>query len=92
MGYIDAKLGFNTQHFEYDRKVHCAYCNKEIEPDSAWDDYDREDFYHCDCEDALKEIDILKQISKKKQEIKSLECQIPKRKYVVKKKEIIEKI
>ena len=92
MGYMHAKLGLNTQHFVYGHKVHCAYCNKEIEPDSAWDDYDREDFYHCDCEDALKEIDILKQINQKKREIKSLEYQIPKIKYIVKKKDIIEKI
>lgn len=92
MGYCRPKLGYNTQHFEHEHKIYCAYCCKEIKPDVAWDDYDEINYYHCDCEDALKEIELLKEIRNKKEEIESLERQIPKRKYLSRKKWVIDKV
>ena len=74
---ISAKLEYNTKSIKTEGKVFCAYCGKEIHPDREIDEgYYDYDYYHCDCEDALKEIEIQKQIESKKKDIRAIEAEI----------------
>ena len=62
---IRANLSYDTKHFQTYRKegsvtvfdkAYCVYCGKEIQPDTEIDHHETCDYYHCDCEDAKKEI------------------------------------
>ena len=88
---VRAKLEYTTRNIRGEGKVFCAYCGKEIRPDTEIDHYETCDYYHCDCEDALKEIDIHNAIRQKEKEIEELERSMPKIKYTIKvvKKEIV---
>jgi len=78
MGWIRPKLDINTHYLDFPQgEKRCAYCGKVIKPDTEWDDYDSWEYYHCDCEDAQKEIKItlaLRELEadygKKKRELK----------------------
>lgn len=62
-------MKMDTRHISYNGKIYCAYCGKEIKPDCDYDHYDVDTYWHCDCDDALKEIEIAEDISKLKVEI-----------------------
>lgn len=62
-------------------KVYCAYCGKEIQPDSEIDHGEVRDYYHCDCEDALKEIEIIKKIASLERDIQNLRRELSETKY-----------
>ena len=76
----EARLPFDTRHIinPENNERYCAYCGKKIEAD-----WDYTNFYHCDCEDALKEIAIKKKISELRKEM-------PSPKYELTKKTVIE--
>lgn len=74
MGYHSAEIPYNTQHLDYKGKKICAYCGKELKQDESWDDgYPDETFYHCDCEDAKKEIELQQKKYKLEYELSSVE-------------------
>ena len=59
MTWSRPKLNINTHYLNFPLgEKRCAYCGKVINPDTEWDDYDHWDYYHCDCEDAQREIKI----------------------------------
>ena len=91
---IRAKLEYSTKHFAFEKKAICSYCGKEIQPDSEFDHHETYTYYHCDCEDAIKEIEINNAILKKQQEIRELNSSMPKAKYKIIsiKKQVISKI
>ena len=79
----EARLPLDTRHIinPENNERYCAYCGKKIEAD-----YDYEidtNFYHCDCEDALKEIAIIEKIGE-------LGKEMPSPKYELTKKTVIE--
>ena len=81
-----ADIDFNTKYLDFPLgEKRCAYCGKVIEPDTEWDEYDRYDYYHCDCPDALKEIEIMKEVYRLEAECKinknRLMDKLPKIKY-----------
>ena len=78
---IKAKLQYNTKNIYHNKKCYCAYCGKEIPEDVECHPYSPVYFYHCDCEDAMKEIGIYNKIAKKQEEIQELQRSIPKAKY-----------
>lgn len=78
---INAKLDYNTKSIKHNGKVYCAYFGSEIKHDTEIDGYDSWDYYHCDCEDALKEIEIANQIKEVEKEINRLKGSMPKVKY-----------
>ena len=79
----EARLPFDTRHITNpeNNERYCAYCGKKIEVDRDYEIYT--DFYHCNCEDALKEIAIKKKIGELRKEI-------PSPKYELTKKTVIE--
>ena len=83
MGWSRAKIEVDTAYLTLPNgERHCAYCGKIIEPDTEWDDYDKYEYFHCDCEDAKKEINLCLQLRKLDSEYfekkKELELQFPK--------------
>ena len=59
MAWSKPHLNINTRYLNFpDDEKRCAYCGKVIERERVWDDYDHWDYFHCDCEDAQKEIEI----------------------------------
>ena len=60
-----------------DYKYYCPYCGKELIKRERCEDQDWWDEYLCDCEDAEKERDIMRQI-------RSLQRSLPKEKYAAK--------
>jgi len=73
---IHAKLPLNTKYLYFDNKVYCAYCGKEIQADTEIDHYETTEYYHCDCNDARHEIDLIRQIQKKKEELKQIKNEL----------------
>ena len=61
---INAKLPYNTKSLKIDGKRYCVYCGQEIKPDTEIDHHETTEYFHCDCEDALKEIKIYQEIKK----------------------------
>ena len=58
-------------------RYYCPYCGKDLKRRTIYGSYDARDFwyeYFCDCDDAKKEQEIMKQI-------KALETELPKVKY-----------
>lgn len=90
---IRANLEMNTEHIVVNKEYYCAYCGKKIEPDTAIDHYDETHYYHCDCEDAKKEIFIRREkeriTNEFKKNIMELESQQPKKRYDVEKREVL---
>ena len=78
-------LQMNTRALEINGHKFCAYCGEQIPFDEIWDKDTRisEYFYHCDCEDAKKEIEIKKKIRSLETEIISLKRDFPREKYEV---------
>ena len=69
------KFTEDTTYLELgDDKKYCAYCGKEIPADVHLDDYDRTEFYHCDCETAVEEL-------KMKWAIKELQSELSQKQY-----------
>lgn len=59
MAWSKPVLNINTLYLDFPLgEKRCAYCGKVIKPDTERYDYDHWDYYHCDCEDAQKEIKI----------------------------------
>ena len=70
---------FNSKYIELGRQglgthYYCVYCGEELKSVEKWEDWDYHTYYYCDCEDAKKEIEIMKKI-------RELERQLPKEKY-----------
>ena len=80
---IRAKLEQNTCYLENDGKVHCVYCGNEILPDVEIDHGERTNYYHCQCENALKELKIKEEIKNHELAIKNLMSIFPKPKYKI---------
>ena len=78
---MTAKLEYNTKNIELDGKKYCAYCGSEIKPDTEWDEHYDYSYYHCDCEDALKEIEIHEKMVEVERELSNLRAMMPKPKY-----------
>ena len=78
---IYAKLPYNTKNIHCNHKVYCSYCGREIHPDTEIDHNEVCEYYHCDCEDAMTEIRIHKEVETLKAQIKRLEAQYPEAKY-----------
>lgn len=86
---IRAKLERSTKNLNIDGVHYCAYCGKEIKPDSEIDHHEQTDYYHCDCPDALKEIEIDRRLAELKKERVMLEEEMPRVKFaIVEKQEI----
>ena len=88
-----ANLEIDTEAIKVNGEIHCAYCGKKIEPDTEIDHHEETHYYHCDCEDAKKEIFITQEkqriTNKFKQDMKNLDEQWPDAKYTVKKTEVL---
>ena len=82
---------YNTQHLKIEDKVYCAFCGKELKPHSAWDEYYETKYYHCDCQDAVKEKEIQDKIDNLMAEIKQLTYLQPKTVYKVGTKKVLVK-
>lgn len=93
---IYAKLNMNTEVIKIDGETYCAYCGKKVKPDTEIDHYETTEYYHCDCEKALKEIWVKQEIKKStdeyKQKLIQLENQFPSIEYKVEKKDVLCKI
>ena len=73
---------YNTQYLDFPLgEKRCCYCGKVIDPDIEWDEYDRHEYFHCNCPDALKELEILKEIDRIEEQKIELRRSIPKTKY-----------
>ena len=83
---------YDTAHVSNGEKVFCSYCGKEIEPFTTWDEYEGEDWYHCDCADARKEFELNKQYTELQDRIRELEKQYPKQRYRLVTRTVLEKI
>lgn len=55
---IRAKKARNTKHFMHNGEAYCEYCGQKITPDCEIDHYEVIEYYHCDCDDAIKQMDI----------------------------------
>ena len=90
---IRAKLEMNTEHIVANNECYCAYCGKKIEPDTEIDHREETHYYHCDCEDAKKEIFIRKETERITNEFKKnimeLESQWPMIRYGVEKRDVL---
>ena len=75
-----------------DGKIYCAYCGKEIPADTEIDHHEETNYYHCDCEDALEEIRIRKEIAEHERQIEKLRNMFPVPRYQSAVKIVIEKI
>lgn len=89
-----AKIDINTRYLTFPLgERRCAYCGKVIEPDTEWDDYESYEYYHCDCEDAKKEIEISLQIRSVENEyidkLRELKRQMPEPKYKAEMKTVL---
>lgn len=69
---IYARLNYNTKHLNVDGKKYCAYCGQEIKPDTEIDHHETTEYFHCNCEDALKEIKVYQEIKKLRLESKEI--------------------
>lgn len=78
---IRANLEYTTHNIILDECHYCAYCGKPIEPDVEIDHGDRTEYYHCNCENAMKEIGLMKEIKAYKDKIRMLQAEIPKPRY-----------
>ena len=59
MAWSKPVLNINTHYLDFPQgEKRCAYCGKVIKPDTESDYYDHWEYYHCDCEDAQREIKI----------------------------------
>lgn len=87
---IRANLSRSTKHIILGGKAYCAYCGMKIEPDVEIDHHEETSYYHCNCADALKEIEIDKKVAEKEREIRALRETYPKAKYTVTKRAIEE--
>lgn len=93
---IRAKLEIDTRTVTVNGEIHCVYCGKKIEPDTEIDHHETYSYYHCDCEDAKKEIFIRQEkerlTEKFKQDMKDLDNQWSEEKYKVKNREVLVEI
>ena len=85
-----AQLSKNTRYIVRNGKVYCAYCGTKIEPDVEIDHHEETSYYHCDCADAIKELEIIAKIQEKEREIVELRKTLPKIKYRVVKRTVEE--
>lgn len=93
---IRAKLERSTKFIEMDGKYYCSYCGKELSADATLDHHENTLYFHCDCEDAVKQMEVedkMKEVSTRfRLELIELESQLPKEKYGKVTKTLIEKI
>lgn len=75
-----------------DGKIYCAYCGKEIPADTEIDHHEETNYYHCDCEDALEEIRIRREITEHERQIVKLSNEMPEPKYQGMFRKVLEKI
>ena len=91
-----AQLEMNTENIVVNGDVCCAYCGRKIKPDTEIDHHEVTEYYHCDCEDAKKEIYVRQERKKIMDEyrrnIEWLDSQYPKPKFKAEKRDILIKI
>lgn len=80
---IRAKLDYSTQFIGLEDGYYCVYCGKKIKPDTEIDHHEVTEYYHCDCEDALKEIEVHNNIERLKKELKDWLNKYPEPKYKI---------
>lgn len=72
---------YDTNFVPFNGIKYCPYCGKPLEHFTEVDGYDLIEYDNCNCEDAQKEHNIILTIEKLRQEILSLQMQLPKDKY-----------
>lgn len=55
------KVEFKSNCLENKTKIFCSYCGKEIKDTSRYYDRDYYESFECDCEGAMKEIELTKE-------------------------------
>lgn len=69
---------FDTSFLELNGVKYCPYCGKKLTMfEEHFGQYDIETYWNCNCEDALKEYQIKKQI-------RTLELQLPRHRFSIK--------
>lgn len=88
---IHAKKSRNTKHFMHNGEAYCEYCGQKITPDCESDHYEITKYYHCDCDDAIKQMDIEDKIKKiYETQILPLRNSFPEVKYTLETKTVCE--
>ena len=72
-------------------EAYCEYGGKKIAPDCESDHYEVTEYYHCDCDDAIKQMDIEDKIKEiYRTQIVPLQNSLPEAKYALKSKTVFE--
>lgn len=88
---IHAKNARNTKHFMHNGEAYCEYCGQKIMPDCESDHYEVIEYYHCTCDDAIKQMDIEDKIKEiYRTQIMPLRNSFPKIKYALGTKTVCE--
>lgn len=88
---IRAKRARNTRHFMHNGEAYCEYCGQKITPDCESDHYEVTEYYHCTCDDAIKQMDIEDKIKEiYRTQITPLRNSFPKIKYALGTKTVYE--
>ena len=86
-----AKKARNTKHFMHNGEAYCEYCGQKITPDCESDHYEVIKYYHCDCDDAIKQMDIEDKIKEiYRTQILPLQNSLPEIKYALETKTVFE--
>ena len=86
-----AKKARNTKHFMHNGEAYCEYCGQKITPDCESDYYEVTEYYHCDCNDAIKQMDIEDKIKEiYRTQIIPLQNSLPEIKYALETKTVFE--
>lgn len=89
---ICAKKARNTKHFMHNGEAYCEYCGQKITPDCESDHYEAvTEYYHCDCDDAIKQMGIEDKIKEiYRTQIIPLQNSLPEIKYALEAKTVYE--
>ena len=72
-------------------EAYCEYCGQKITPDCESDHYEVIEYYHCDCNDAIKQMDIEDKIKEiYRTQILPLRNSFPEVKYTLQTKTVCE--
>lgn len=71
----------DTKHVISNGKCFCVYCGKEIVPITTWDEYFKNNIYHCDCDDANTEHNMKLRIAQLEIDIENCRKLLPKPKF-----------
>jgi len=63
---------FDTKTIQIGIKHYCVYCGKEANNEFRYADRERWDYYNCDCDKAIAELDYEKQLKELSKKFKPL--------------------